>query len=490
MNETAILSYYKKINRINTLIIGICTIALFALSVFTNQSMFFVPAVVLLIGTVVSVVLMHKEKFPQLVGFITVFCVLFTSLYVILEAKNINRALTILSVCVVICDAALYMRKSIVLSIGVCLNVGIILVQLTKPMMALRDFFNSMVCIDLCVIILFFLTKWGEELINSIASVEKSNFEALDKIKQSSSLVKESTKELNTGIEKCKNNLESLGGASKDIVATINEVASGVSNQAESINSINKLVDGAAKKVSNTYEFSVSMNDISNKATEITLTGSQKVEDVYSQIELINSIMKESLETTEELRENIMEIGDFLKGISEISEQTNLLALNASIEAARAGEYGKGFAVVADEVKKLAEQSNKFAEEINNVIVKVNEKTKAVLEKVEAGKNSTEKGKLMAEDTNESFKRVKISFGDINKYVSKELELVRNISEVFKEINNECVNVASISEEHSAATQEVLASIEEEDSKIQNIYGSISKLETSSKNLQDMFLKN
>lgn len=487
MKNSAILNYNNKVNKINISIVGVCGIVLLILGLATGQtSMFLIPSIVLIIGAVISLVLIRKKQFEEAVGFITVFCVLFTSLYVILFGKNINRALTILSIVVVICDAALYMRKWIILFIGICINIGIVVIQLVSPLMTYKDFANSMTCIDLSIVMLFFLTKWGNDLVNSISIVESNSSEAFNKIKKSSVVVKENTKVLNDGISKCKNNLSVLSEYSKEIIATIDEVTKSVMEQSESMNSVNKLVDGANKQISSTYEFSVNMNDISNKAAEITKTGYQKIEGMHNQINLINTTMKESLETTVELKENIKEIGEFLSGINEISEQTNLLALNASIEAARAGEYGKGFAVVADEVRKLAEQSNKFTEEINNVIIKVNEKTEAVVRKVEEGKNTTEKGKTMAEEAKGSFTKVSESFTDINKYISKELELVQNILNSFEGINGECANVASISEENSAAAEEVMASIEEENLKIEDIYDLIKKLEISSGNLENM----
>lgn len=490
MKNSAILDYNNKVNKVNTLIVGICGVVLLILGLATGQaSMFLIPSMVLIIGAAASVLLIRKKRFEEAVGFITVFCVLFTSLYVILFGKNINRALTVLSIVVVICDAALYMRKWIILFIGICINVGIVVIQVVNPLMSYKDFANSMTCIDLSIVILFFLTKWGNELVNSISDVQRNNSEAINKIKESSVVVNENTKVLNDGIAKCKNNLGDLSEYSKDIIATINEVTMSITHQAESMSSISKLVNEANKKISSTYEFSASMNDISSKASGSTKAGSQKIEGMYNQIELINTTMNESLETTKDLIENIREIGDFLSGINAISEQTNLLALNASIEAARAGEYGKGFAVVADEVRKLAEQSNEFTEEINRVIVKVNEKTESVLKKVEEGKSSAEKGKTMVEEAQDSFRGVSTSFTDINQYISKELELVQNILKSFEEINGECTNIASISEENSAAAQEIVACIEDEDFKIQDIYSSIKELEVSSENLKSTILK-
>ena len=101
-------------------------------------------------------------------------------------------------------------------------------------------------------------------------------------------------------------------------------------------------------------------------------------------------------------------IEDIISQIESIASQTNLLSLNASIEAARAGEAGRGFAVVAGEIRDLANQSAKSAVDtrtlVANILFEIDEGNKVVTrtsdvldEVVESVTGIAEQSRLLSE---------------------------------------------------------------------------------------------
>lgn len=150
----------------------------------------------------------------------------------------------------------------------------------------------------------------------------------------------------------------------------------------------------------------------------------------------------------------------------EAAEQTNLLALNAAIESARAGEQGKGFAVVADEVRKLAEQSSRIVKDIAKVTTEISGKSQEACEKVTQGENATREGKALVAGISEYFSEIRDVFEKTGMKFELEAQKILTVAEKFTEVQQQIESIAGISEQNAAATQEVLATVENENSEI------------------------
>ena len=240
----------------------------------------------------------------------------------------------------------------------------------------------------------------------------------------------------------------------------------------------------ADKGIYGLTEFSHQLEEVSSNASNVVTEGTEKINMMENQMEIINQSVKKSLDTVRELNTNMDEINNFLSGITQIAEQTNLLALNAAIEAARAGESGKGFAVVADEVRKLAEQSAFTVKQIYEIIYKIKDKTKNVLDEVSRGQVATQEGEKVVNTVNQSFEMIQASFKEIDRYIADEISRIGNIAGLFSHIDEEVESIASISEEQASSTEELLATLEEHNSNIEGIYNLMQGIKTASDNLQ------
>jgi methyl-accepting chemotaxis protein len=280
--------------------------------------------------------------------------------------------------------------------------------------------------------------------------------------------------------------MNSIVESSKETANTMNEVARGTEHQAESIYDINSNMSAAVEEVHSTKQIAEKITSNSDLISQKVAKGTEKIGSMMLQMNTINQAVGAALTTVNELQSNIEMINGFLAGIEAISEQTNLLSLNASIESARAGEQGKGFAVVAGEVRKLAEQSAKTAQNIQEITEVISTNSTSAVEKVSQGTKAVEDGNLVLNEVGEYFKDVERAVNETFELLATENTMINHILEKFIQVQERIESIASISEEHSASNEEILATIESENNDIIAIKDSIEEIKEMTAVLNQM----
>ena len=348
----------------------------------------------------------------------------------------------------------------------------------------IKVFISNLVCIIFSSLFLFALSIWGKGLILNAYEKKEQATTLLGELEKTMNVIKSSTTALNADISKANDNLGAVHEISSSTAITVQEITKGVVEQSESVTHISQMMKEADKKILEIANFSNQLEDVSKKNEHVVFAGSEMINRMDKQMDIINQAVTKSYTTVQELNSNMDEINNFLSVITQIAEQTNLLALNAAIEAARAGEAGKGFAVVSEEVRKLAEQSASSVSQIIQIINRIKDKTKDVLNEVNKGHIATQEGETVVKQVNQSFELVQISFRDIDKYINDEISRIKNLTELFSNINSTTENISVISEEHSASTEELMAIMEEHNSNIESIYSLMQSIKVSSDRLQ------
>lgn len=204
---------------------------------------------------------------------------------------------------------------------------------------------------------------------------------------------------------------------------------------------------------------------LSHEASNAADNGSQRVGQIADSIRRLAGVIQHSADSVTALAENSQEISHTVAEINGIADQTNLLALNAAIEAARAGEQGRGFAVVADEVRNLAQRVQASTSQIQGTIDRL-------LKAMDAAVNEMTGSSSDAARCLEQSEEGRQALDAINSVVSR--------------IDHTNQEIADVSAEQTASTDEVLANVQGIRETTQNMVTQLAESANMSKRLKNL----
>lgn len=330
---------------------------------------------------------------------------------------------------------------------------------------------------------LYFLTDAGTKLIQQAAYKEQ---EAQKLVRQLTGLLQtidQSAERLNNDTENVKLNMDKIRQNSQFILESVEQMAAAINHEAENISQINNTVQFSLQNMEKTAEVSEEVASESQKMNRDMQDNWAKVKRVTVYMDTLNDSVQTTVSTVDELRDSIQMIESLLSGIEEIANQTNLLALNAAIEASHAGEHGKGFAVVAGEVRKLAEQSSEIASRITKVTSEILEKSKAAQEKSHKGMEAVKEGQNLLQDIANSFSSMKESFEMTILQLKNNNDTILQTTSELQKLSEQFESAVAITQENTAATEEIVSTISKENEFIDMISKSTMQLSNLSQEL-------
>ncbi|MDG3085706.1 methyl-accepting chemotaxis protein [Vibrio hannami] len=264
--------------------------------------------------------------------------------------------------------------------------------------------------------------------------------------------------------------ISTISGASSNLSSAYDELAVVTEQTQEGIVGQEAETDMVATAMN---EMSVTVHEVADNASKAAeaanqadtqaKSGSVVVGQTINSINSLSDSVHLSSEKLSEVEQEVANISSILDVIRGIADQTNLLALNAAIEAARAGEQGRGFAVVADEVRTLASRTQGSTQEIQDLIEQLQTGTKATVQAMSRGRQQADDCVKQAAQAGDALNAITKAIGIINDMNMQIASASEQQSSVAESINMNVINVKSIAEQNTVASNQTLSSSNEID---------------------------
>ncbi len=306
------------------------------------------------------------------------------------------------------------------------------------------------------------LTIQAAKMITRVEGNEQRGQKLVASLNDTVSTVSTTTEELYVSSNTMQQASQELILSAQQITTALNDISQNIGEQTNHISDVSAAtgrIDGVLRK---TVESTEAANLAASQSLQMSQTGTANVDSVVTSINQLNQVIEVSVNTINDLNVSSMQIREIIEMINDVTAQTNLLALNAAIEAARAGEAGRGFAVVAEEVRKLAAQSVAATEKIQIIINNIQVQIEKAIRITAQGKSGMTETVGKTALLKEAFANISNAVIKTSQHLDQIVVQVRDLSHDSSDIAGRMGNLAANSQESSAGSEEILASVEQQ----------------------------
>ncbi|GJC07646.1 methyl-accepting chemotaxis protein [Aeromonas hydrophila] len=240
-------------------------------------------------------------------------------------------------------------------------------------------------------------------------------------------------------------NAESITSNLQQQQAETNQVATAITQMAESIHEVS--------------HSSTAASGLLDETAELFLEGNRSVQETIGAVEGMHSELTTSKTVIHTLAAQCRDIDGILDVINSIANQTNLLALNAAIEAARAGEAGRGFSVVADEIRSLAIKTQSSTGEIQKMITLLQASAGNAELAMEKGGALSASCQQKASATGTILQQINSMLQQVASGSSQIAQAVQEQSQVTADIDRNVLSIKTLADDSSQGSQHAVQGI-------------------------------
>jgi len=280
------------------------------------------------------------------------------------------------------------------------------------------------------------------------------------------------TRELGGTIRQLQADAVTLFDSAEHLATITSSDSAAMSAQDDTTNTVISAMNEMAATVQDVARNAETAAGNANAANDEARSGALTATEAIGGIDVLTQEMSSAATAVADLETDCSNIGSVLDVIREIAEQTNLLALNAAIEAARAGDQGRGFAVVADEVRSLASRTQSSTEEIHNMIEKLQVGARNAVKAMEESSSGAHRSSGQVERTAESLAEIAGSVSQVNDLIMQIASVTEEQSAAAAEIQRNIADITALAEGRMRRTEQ----LGEASEKIREVAGNINRI--------------